>query len=44
MDELISKLTSELLLSSLWENEIGAKGAKALADALKVNSTLTKIK
>lgn len=28
---------------SLWENEIGPKGASALADALIVNDSLTRI-
>ena len=30
--------------SSLWDNELGAEGGKAVAEALKVNTSITNIK
>ena len=31
-------------LCSLWRNELGAEGGKAVAEALKVNTSITNIK
>jgi hypothetical protein len=32
------------LLRSLWDNDLGPEGGKAIAEALKVNQTVTNIK
>ena len=41
---LMHSLTSSLSPYSLWNNNIGADGARALGDALKTNTTLTSLK
>ena len=41
---LMHSLTSSLSPYSLWNNNIGADGARAVGDALKTNKTLTTLR
>ena len=43
LQEVLKKLNEGATVLVLWDNHLGEGGGKAIADALKVNTTLAKL-